>query len=613
MRYLTILASMALASTAFASYPAEGDDTKRGDTTPTSVLIDFEDDIEPYRRTELIESLDLRKRGSLDLRVHLNSPHSLDEQIYVTTGKLSKKEIFEVIAKLNGQEGVENVEVNRWFTITSDDEGMEWPTGSSTDGARGEPNDPRFGEQWHMKMIGVTKAWQATQGEGAVVAVIDTGVAYMDHNDGFDDFARVEDLDADRFVPGYDFVADDSYPLDEHGHGTHVAGTVAQSTNNKLGVAGVAPKAKIMPIRVLNAWGGGTLADIVDGIRFAADNGANVINMSLGGGGYSATMAAAVKYAHDKGVIVVCAAGNGGQRKVEYPAAYPGAFAVSSVGPTRNLAFYSSYGPEVAIAAPGGDQSGGKRENGVLQNVIHPEDFTIRNEYHFFQGTSMAAPHVAGAAALLYAKGINNVTAVEQILKDTATPAPNQDGRNDRYGDGILSVAEATGASPAPFNPMWLWALGVLVFFVFLVASNNEVQSYVKFGWAALLGMFIGGGGGALVQSVPFVGDALSLGLLNIDQLFVNTDMHRFALLTSALPVTAALIFGLQSQFVRNFCAGLAIMTGVHLGLSAVSMPANINFIPGNAGALDQIWLIGNSLFSFGLVWLLSRKKRVAV
>ncbi|MBI5546792.1 MAG: peptidase S8, partial [Deltaproteobacteria bacterium] len=278
------------------------------------------------------------------------------------------------------------------------------------------PNDPRFKEQWNLQMIRAEEAWNVAQGEGAVVAVLDTGVAYEDQ----DEFRQVPDLKGARFVAGYDFVNDDEHPNDDHGHGTHVSGTIAQVTHNREGVAGVAYKAALMPIKVLDANGSGTSADIADAIRWAADHGAHVINMSLGGGGRSQVMESAVAYARKKGVVVVAAAGNGSRGTVEYPAAYPGAVAVSAVGPSGELASYSSWGKELDIAAPGGDKRlRGREEDGVLQNTIargNPGE----SEYAWYNGTSMATPHVAGAAALLIADGVAGPDKVREALQNTA-------------------------------------------------------------------------------------------------------------------------------------------------------------------------------------------------
>ncbi|MBL8919200.1 MAG: peptidase S8 [Myxococcaceae bacterium] len=302
------------------------------------------------------------------------------------------------------------------------------------------PNDPAYEKQWNLRMINMPKAWDRVKGKGVVVAVLDTGVAYEDH----DDFIRVPDLKGTKFVEGYDFVNKDRHANDDHGHGTHVAGTIAQATNNGEGVAGVAFEAAVMPVKVLDHFGGGTSANIADAIRWAADHGANVINMSLGGGGRSLVMEKAVEYARKKGVVVVCAAGNGGRGIVEYPAAYPGSVAVAAVGPGGTRAPYSSWGKELDVAAPGGDKLQGE-EAGIIQNTIDREDVS-RSVYASYQGTSMATPHVAGVAALLFAAGAKNPDQVEKALFASAHPPKGATGWTDQYGHGVIDAEAALKA-----------------------------------------------------------------------------------------------------------------------------------------------------------------------
>ena len=210
---------------------------------------------------------------------------------------------------------------------------------------------------------------------------------------------------------------------DDVGHGTHVAGTIAQSTHNKLGVAGVAFKASIMPLKVLSARGSGSMAAIAQAIRFAADNGARVINMSLGGPFPVGAIGSAVKYARGKGVTIVAAAGNDGRGKVGYPARYPGVIAVAATQFDEQTTFYSNWGAQVDIAAPGGnvrvDQNGDGKPDGVLQNTLVPGN-TSKTDYLWFMGTSMASPHVAGVVALIVGAGVTKPDAVEEVLLDTA-------------------------------------------------------------------------------------------------------------------------------------------------------------------------------------------------
>jgi serine protease len=302
------------------------------------------------------------------------------------------------------------------------------------------PDDPLFAKQWNLEMIHMPKAWKMTRGKGVVVAVLDTGIAW----ENFDDFRQVPDLRDVKFAPGYDFVNQDVHANDDHGHGTHVAGTIAQATNNGEGVAGIAFEATLMPIKVLDHFGSGNSAAISDAIRWAADHGAKVINMSLGGGGRSEVMAHAVEYARAKGAVVVCAAGNNGRGIVEFPAAYPGSVAVGAVGPNGAKAPYSSWGKELDIAAPGGDKSLGE-EAGIVQNTIDPQDVG-KNVYAFYQGTSMATPHVAGVAALLWSAGAKNVDQVEKALFASAQAPKGASGWSEQFGHGILDAEAALQA-----------------------------------------------------------------------------------------------------------------------------------------------------------------------
>ncbi len=302
------------------------------------------------------------------------------------------------------------------------------------------PNDPLYAQQWNLKFINMEKAWEVTHGKGVIVAVLDTGIAFENHGD----FAVVPDLDGAKFAKGWDFVNDDEHANDDHGHGTHVAGTIAQQTNNGEGVAGIAFEATLMPVKVLDHFGSGNTADIADAIRWAADHGAKVINMSLGGGGRSDVMEHAVSYARAKGVVVACAAGNGGRGVVEYPAAYPGSFAVAAVGPTGAKAPYSSWGKELDIAAPGGDKSQGEAA-GIVQNTIDPQDVS-QAVYASYQGTSMATPHVAGVAALLFAAGAKNPDQVEKAIILGSKAAPGAKGWTDQYGHGLLDAKGALDA-----------------------------------------------------------------------------------------------------------------------------------------------------------------------
>ena len=357
------------------------------------------------------------------------------------------------------------------------------------------PNDACYKYQWHMRQIGMPAAWKQGNGKGAVVAVIDTGVA------------KVGDLADTKFVAGYNFVANNANAADDHGHGTHVAGTIAESTNNKLGVAGVAYGATIMPLKVLSAQGSGSMGGISQSIRWAADHGANVINMSLGGGRSMAPMAKAIKYAHDKGVVVVAAAGNDGHGRVSYPARYPGVIAVAATQQDEATTFYSNWGPEVDLAAPGGNTRG-NAQGGVLQHTIVPGDIK-RTDYLWFMGTSMASPHVAGVAALVVGAGVTKPAAVEEILLSTARkPA----GRNvaadarvdDHYGAGIVDAAAALHKARDARGGEEL-GLGLAAGLLGLVLTRRRGIAVGKLGLGALAAFVVGASGLDLTWAIPAV------------------------------------------------------------------------------------------------------------
>jgi serine protease len=323
-----------------------------------------------------------------------------------------------------------------------------------------QPNDPFFPNQWHLDNntsggINIKAAWDIQKGDPVViVAVIDTGIAY----ELYGSFRKAPDFANTTFVPGYNFVNNTTHANDDNSHGTHVAGTIAQSTNNGLGVAGVAFNAALMPVKVLDKNGSGTATNVANGIYFAADHGAKVINLSLGSSQASLTIKNALAYAYSKGVTIVCAAGN--EFNSGNPPSYPAAFDeyCIAVGATRfdeTRSYYSSTGSYLDIAAPGGDtsvnQSGDGYADGILQqtfnpNTKNPADFG----YWFFQGTSMATPHVAGVAALLISKGTMGPDNVRAALQSTAKDK-GPPGWDPEYGAGIVNALAALQYSrPCP-------------------------------------------------------------------------------------------------------------------------------------------------------------------
>jgi len=316
------------------------------------------------------------------------------------------------------------------------------------------PNDPFLPYQWNFGAdsgggINLQQAWTQATGTGVTIAVLDTGVAYENYSDASGQYFVSPDLAQTRFSPGYDFINDDGHANDDQGHGTHVAGTIAQSSNNGIGVAGVAYNATIMPVKVLGGDGSGSYASIASGIRWAADQGADVINLSLGGSNGSTLLRDALAYAYDRGVTIVAAAGNDGVESVSFPAAYDDyVIAVSATRYDKQLASYSNYGDSIDIAAPGGDvtvdQNNDGFGDGILQSTFAgaPSEFG----YYFYQGTSMAAPHVAGVAGLIVSLGVTDPVDVRQILVSTATDLGTQ-GVDRFFGYGLLDAAAAVNAA----------------------------------------------------------------------------------------------------------------------------------------------------------------------
>jgi serine protease len=496
----------------------------------------------------------------------------------------SADQVAQVVAALKGHRAVEDIEPNIRYGLF--DQGIERPAvPNGVDEQRPtptKPNDPMYKSQWHFAMVHAEDAWGTARGDGVVVAVIDTGVSPgVLASGGKSKWRRVPDLKETGFVAGYNFVDDNGDPSDGNGHGTHVAGTIAQSTNNALGVAGLAHGAKIMPIKVLSDRGSGTVADIANGIRFAADHGARVINMSLGGGLYSSTLARAVKYAHDKGVTVVCAAGNGGREKVEYPAAYDGCVAVSALGPDGKLAFYSSYGKELDVAAPGGDTRVDLNKDGlpdgVLQDTIARGDPT-KHGFFPFQGTSMATPHVAAVAALVISAGVTDPDRVEKVLEASAKDL----GDKIRYGAGALDAAAATKKASRDH------AAGGLVAALFMGAVSltrarrrDGLLSSATWTPGMLAGVVVGSG--SLLTFAP--GLPAWSGVVAL-----------FALGVAFVPY--ALLAGVRG--LQPALAGLAFGVAGFAVIRAVLGSVDVALVPGH-GLLDAVFLGVTAVFAAAL------------
>ena len=303
-------------------------------------------------------------------------------------------------------------------------------------------NDEFSDFQWHFPMIQSNQAWDVNSGSGVIVAVLDTGL----RPNGVDGIGCV--------VAGKDIVNGDDDPADGDGHGTHVSGTIAQTTNNGKGVAGLAHGACIMPVKVLDDNGSGSFADIADGIHYAVDNGALVINMSLGTNARfnirnDLTMDPALDYAFSNGVTVVCASGNDGFKKnVSYPAIYPTTIGVGAVDFQSKVTRYSNRGDGLDIVAPGGDNTKDMNGDGYADGVLQETYINGAWGYWFFEGTSMASPHVAAVAAMLYSYGTaNNPDSVYQALTSKAQDL-NDSGFDSTSGYGLVQAYDALNYNP---------------------------------------------------------------------------------------------------------------------------------------------------------------------
>jgi serine protease len=315
------------------------------------------------------------------------------------------------------------------------------------------PNDPNFSFQWHMRLLNAERTWAIQKGDPSVgVAVLDTGIAFED----FGRFRKSPDFTDATFLTGFNVFTRDGHANDDNWHGTHVASTIAESTNNGVGVAGLAFRCALMPVKVLDREGNGSFFGVAEGIDYVTnfrqgnDDPVKVINMSLGGDTPSTAVRQAVDRAVAAGITVVAAAGNDGAGTISFPAALPNVIAVGAVDQRKQQTSYSNFGPELDLMGPGGDldrdDDHDGRPDGVVQVTL---DFrqTPLGRFDVFalvfaDGTSQATPHVAASAALLYKQGITKPEAIKASLETTAEDlgAP---GRDDRYGNGLVRPAEA--------------------------------------------------------------------------------------------------------------------------------------------------------------------------
>lgn len=296
------------------------------------------------------------------------------------------------------------------------------------------PNDPKFSDQWGLTKIDAEGAWDVTHGSTNVdIAIVDTGIN-QNHPDLKDKIEKSVDCTAGSSCPNV-------IQSDPNGHGTHVAGIASAVTNNEVGIAGLSWDGRLMSVKVLDDDGTGYYSWVADGIVWAADNGAEVINLSLSGRYSSRTLKNAVNYAWNKGVVVVAAAGNDSSSRRRYPAYYSRAIAVAATDESDQKAYFSNYGSWVDVAAPG-------------VSIIS----SYQDDYDSLSGTSMSAPHVAGLAGLLY--GQNPTWTNNQVRNKLESTADSIPGTGSYWVHGRINACDAVGcdgeepsSTPTPIPP----------------------------------------------------------------------------------------------------------------------------------------------------------------
>ncbi|MGL6138182.1 MAG: S8 family peptidase [Planktothrix sp.] len=570
-----------------------------------SIVLDFKESLGQPEIANQVRSISEKYQ----IVPYLNSEFSQADNVYVVRGDTK---LLKSLRKSLGKQ-TEFIEPN--YIYRADEmPGKNAQAAIIYDVANSVPNDPLYGQQWNFRSINLEGAWSETQGEGVTVAVIDTGVS------------QVPDLEQTQFVEGYDFVNDKIEAVDDNGHGTHVAGTIAQSTNNNYGVAGIAYKAKIMPLKVLSSGGGGTISDIAEAIKFAADHNADVINMSLGGGGESGLMQEAIDYAYSKGVVIIGAAGNSGDNCAGYPARYPKVLGVAALDPAGNKTPYSNFGAGVDIAAPGGLIQEGNEVGGILQNTIDPS--TGEGVFAAFQGTSMAAPHVAGVAALIKASGVTEPEQVVNIIKESARKV-SEDPLN-HFGAGHLDATNAVQMAlkgQITFRDFFRWlrdngylnprfwvdggAVALLPKLAMVLGSYLLawfLRNYFAFQWGwSLTGGLIAGSSGLFFlrgfyifdlpqwpmrimgSSLPELGGAIQ-GSSTLNPLFASI----------LIPAILVILFLGHPQW-KWIAIGVTIGTASCLGISAIISPTVWGL---GTGWGSQLFLVVNALLCFGLARL---------
>jgi len=411
-------------------------------------------------------------RGEILVKFKLNVAEQQMTEVYEDTGTHVISEHRGGFKKLKVPEGAEQDMVSR----LARDPRVEYAELNSVCRAHMVPNDPYYSYQWSFPKINMEQAWDISTGQSVVVGILDSGIAYENYaipsyelgtvQSGVTQYIQAPELSGTAFTSGYDFINNDTHPNDNCAHGTHVAGTVAQTTNNSQGVAGMAFDCTLMPVKVLDYSGSGSAQSLADGLYWAADNGAQVINMSLGwppGYNPGSTVSNAITYAYNAGVVLLASSGNSGTGTVSYPAAYSQVIAVGATRYDDQRPSYSQYGSALEICACGGDmgvdQNGDGYGDGTLQmtflgyNPGPPEQKSDPTDmgYWFYDGTSMACPHASALVAMMIANGQIGVENIRTILHETAVDLGSA-GWDQYYGYGRIDAYAALtyGGTPPP-------------------------------------------------------------------------------------------------------------------------------------------------------------------
>jgi serine protease len=425
------------------------------------------------------------------------------------------------------------------------------------------PNDPMLDKQWNMKRIGMATAWTYSIGSGALIADVDTGVDQS-----------LSDLAHTKFVSGYNFVDDNDNTNDANSHGSHVCGTLSQSTNNDLGVAGEAFGATILPVKVLSDNGSGTMAGVAEGIRYAADQGAQIISLSLGSSQSDNLTRDAVVYAQSKGALVVAAAGNSGDTSQHYPSNYPGVVCVGATDENDHMAKFSTHGKQLTIGSPG---------TNIVQQVPG-------GEFKAYNGSSMSTPGVSGVGGMLISLGLHG-----NAIKDALVS--NADDKNDptHFGAGILNAGKAVSHT---YWSRFIYRTIALFFLAFITKRkiNRAGGTATKPG---TLGMLFASTG--LLPMLPIVGMLPRLGSLRWlgelsmkpfgmwDITLLGANFHNWLPLASAIPVILLLVVGYGIKSFRSTIGGFAIGTAALLTQLIIQND-------GDWSLLFRGWMVANAV-----------------